>query len=135
MPSNLSFQKVFHTLENAIGLAKQRHGLISSTLSNIDTPNYKGKDIDFKSALNQAMSEDQGIRMAATDHRHLNFQPEAGFTADTVEAEGEWNGYNYVGIEQTMNRLIENNLTYRAATESLLRKIATLKEVLREGGM
>jgi len=45
------------------------------------------------------------------------------------------NGTDAIGfIDRQMVKLMENNLSYRTAVELLLRKIAILKEVIREGG-
>jgi flagellar basal-body rod protein FlgB len=41
---------------NAVRLVEQRLGLIASNIANADTPNYKARDIDFSSALKQAMT-------------------------------------------------------------------------------
>ena len=53
---------------------------------------------------------------------------------ETFEEKGEWNGYNWVNIDKEMTKLTENNLIYREAVETLLRKIALIKEVIKEGG-
>lgn len=134
MPANITFKKVFSTLENALNIASQRHGQITSTLSNQETPGYRPKDIDFKAALNQAMSDSNPVQLQATNARHMGTGTSDKFVAEAVDQEGVWNGFNWVSIDQTMSKLIENNLLYRTATESLLRKINTIKEVIREGG-
>lgn len=134
MPVNLSFQKIFTALENTLNLTTQRHGHIVSTLSNKETPGYRAKDFDFRTALNQAMSQKTPVRLSATDSKHFGLASGQNFVAEAVEQEGEWNGTNWVSIDQTMLKLIENNLVFRTATEALLRKIDTIKEVIREGG-
>ena len=53
---------------------------------------------------------------------------------EPFEEQGQWNGYNWVNIDKEMTKLIENNLMYRTTVETFLRKIAILKEVIREGG-
>ena len=59
MPDRLSFRKTFRALENVIGLTQRRHALITSNISNLDTPGYKAKDIDFKTAL--SISEERDL--------------------------------------------------------------------------
>ena len=134
MPDKLSFKKVFHTLERAISISQQRHSLISSNISNLDTSNYKAKDIDFKTALAQTLESDHEINLARTNSRHIGQGTNSANSSESFEEKGEWNGYNWVDIDKEMTRLAENNLRYRTATETLLRKIAILKEVIREGG-
>lgn len=134
MPDRLSFKKTFHALERAISIARQRHNLISSNISNADTSNYKPKDIDFKAALAQTLKSCHEIDLARTNPGHISVKRNSANTIEPFEEEGEWNGYNWVDIDKEMTRLAENNLRYRTATETLLRKIAILKEVIREGG-
>lgn len=134
MVDKLSFQNTFRLLERAIGVTHQRHSLIASNLSNLDTPNYRAKDIDFKTAMTRALTNDQGSPSTQTHPKHIDT---GGGIADDVgifEEEGEWNGINWVNVDDTMVKLTENSLTYRMATEVLLRKIALMKEVIREGG-
>ena len=51
MPDKLSFGTTFGALEKAISIAQQRNSYITSNISNVDTPDYKPKDIDFKREL------------------------------------------------------------------------------------
>lgn len=135
MPDALSFKTVFHALERAIGIAHQRHSLISSNISNLDTPNYRTKDIDFKTALAQTLESDHAINLARTNSRHMGHgMHSAAYNVESFEENGAWNGYNWVDIDKEMTKLAENNLRYKMATETLLRKIAVLREVIKEGG-
>ncbi len=130
----LSFSSTFKLLENALNVSKQRHSLLVSNVANLDTPGSKAKDLDFKSAIQKAMSGSQQVRMAQTDSGHIVPPANAVSSTEIVEEEGEWNGYNWMNVDQVMTKLTENNLIYRTAAEALLRKIAIMKEVLREGG-
>jgi len=134
MPETLSFSKVFLALERAIGIAQQRHTLIASNISNLDTSNYRAKDIDFKTALAQALKSGHETNLARTNPGHIDLGMNSAHRAEPFVEKGEWNGFNWVDIDKEMAKLIENNLMYRVASETLLRKIAILKEVIRGGG-
>jgi len=134
MADRLSFTKTFLALERAIGIAKQRHNHITSNISNLDTPNYRAKDIDFKTALAQALESGHEINLVRTNPGHIDSGMNSAHRVEPFEEKGEWTGFNWVNIDREMTKLIENNLIYRTATEILLRKIAKLKEVIREGG-
>jgi len=134
MSDRVSFRKVFQVLERAVSVAHQRHDYIASNISNLDTSNYKPKDIDFKAALSRAIESDTSIGLTKTDSGHMDVGIDPEGSVQPVEEGGEWNGYNWVNIDKEMVKLIENNLLHRTAAEVLLRKIATLKEVIREGG-
>jgi len=134
MPERISFKKVFHVLERAVSVAHQRHDYIASNISNLDTSNYKPKDVDFKAALSRAIESDTGISLSKTHPGHMNAGTGPEGSLQPVEESGEWNGYNWVNIDKEMVKLIENNLLHRTAVEVMLRKIATVKDVIREGG-
>ncbi|MBW2448989.1 MAG: flagellar basal body rod protein FlgB [Deltaproteobacteria bacterium] len=134
MPDKLSFGKTFYALEKAISIAQQRNALITSNISNLDTPGYKSKDIDFKGELARALETNHKKDLATTDPRHINIQIYGDQMIEPYEEQGEWNGYNWADIDSEMTKLTENNLVYRTAVEALLRKMSLLREVIREGG-
>jgi flagellar basal-body rod protein FlgB len=134
MPDKVTFAKTFLNLERAIDIAHQRNTYITSNISNIDTPNYKPKEIDFEQALSQALQPQRGFSLARTNSRHIDLGIDEAGRLEPFEQEGEWNGFNWVEIDKEMTKLTENSLVYRTAIETLLRKLTLLKEVIREGG-
>ena len=134
MTDRISFSSTFNLLEKAMDVSKQRHSLLVSNVANLDTPGFKARDLDFKSAMAKALEDGQQMRLARTEAGHMGPPPGALSSTEVVEEEGEWNGYNWMNVDQVMTKLTENNLIYRTAAEALLRKIAIMKEVLREGG-
>jgi flagellar basal-body rod protein FlgB len=134
MSESILFRKVFHALESTISITHQRHNYIASNISNIDTSNYKPRDIDFQSALARAIKMDGHISLSRTHPGHMEVEMNPEGPVKPFEEEGEWNGYNWVNIDREMVKLMENNLVHRTAVELLLRKIVALKEVIREGG-
>jgi flagellar basal-body rod protein FlgB len=52
-------------------VSAQRTELLARNLANADTPNYKSRDIDFRSALAKAGGADAPVRMAATQKGHI----------------------------------------------------------------
>jgi len=134
MSDKLSFGKTFYALEKAIGIAQQRNAVITSNISNLDTPGYKSKDINFKNELARALETNHKKDLERTDPRHISMQMNGDQMIEPYEEQGEWNGYNWANIDSEMTKLTENNLVYRTAVEALLRKMNLLKEVVREGG-
>ena len=134
MAGQFSFNKTFSSLEKAINISQQRQTNIVSNISNLETPNYIAKDIDFKSAMAQALKSEKNMGLASTNPRHIDGVKNVAQKAMSYEETEGWNGFNSVNIDKEMNKLIENNLMHRAAIEALLRKITLLKDVLREGG-
>ncbi|MBL7195975.1 MAG: flagellar basal body rod protein FlgB [Pseudomonadota bacterium] len=134
MPDKISFSKTFQALERAISITQKRHALITSNISNIDTSGYKPKDVDFNAALERALTSEHGVDLVQTNPSHIALEMSGAAEVETIEETSGWNGYNWVNIDKEMTRLSENNLIYRTSVEILLKKIAILKEVIREGG-
>jgi flagellar basal-body rod protein FlgB len=74
------------TIDNALGihpqaltLRSQRAELLAANLANADTPNYKARDIDFKSVLSAAQgtasTTGSALPLAASNAAHI--QPQA----------------------------------------------------------
>ena len=82
----------------------------------------------------QALESDHGFNLVKTHKEHTDMGINASGRIEPFEEEGEWNGFNWVEIDKEMTKLMENNLMYRTAIEGLLRKLNTLKTVIREGG-
>jgi flagellar basal-body rod protein FlgB len=69
----------------ALKVQSQRMEVLADNLANVDTPNYKARDIDFKQALAQAGSPEAGLQMTATNTSHLGGAPANG-DPDTASA-------------------------------------------------
>ncbi|BBJ22465.1 flagellar basal body rod protein FlgB [Candidatus Nitrotoga sp. AM1P] len=59
-----------------LNLRAARQELIASNIANVDTPNYKAKDIDFAKTLQGAISGNTAkLQMAGTVPHHLSSSP------------------------------------------------------------
>ncbi|MBM3375003.1 MAG: flagellar basal body rod protein FlgB [Betaproteobacteria bacterium] len=59
-------QNAFGIHEHALSVRNRRVELISQNIANVDTPNYKARDIDFK----RIIAGTQGVRVMATNDKH-----------------------------------------------------------------
>jgi flagellar basal-body rod protein FlgB len=69
MPLNLDSYLGIQTQALAVG--SKRMEVLVNNLANADTPNFKARDIDFKTALAQAGSPGATLPMAATSPGHV----------------------------------------------------------------
>lgn len=60
-------------LENALNVASLKQRVISSNVANVDTPNYKSKEVSFQSALLNAVEQQKGLKSYRTSEKHLPF--------------------------------------------------------------
>ncbi|NCC58950.1 MAG: flagellar basal body rod protein FlgB, partial [Synergistales bacterium] len=91
------FSHSFQALEKAIDIAQKRQGVIASNISNLDTPGYKAKEIDFQATLKQAMESDgslSGISMTRTQAGHLGEEGLNNVDVQFHEAPAAFDGLN-----------------------------------------
>ncbi len=134
MPHRLSFPRTFCILENVLRVTQKRHHVITSNISNLDTPGYRARDIDFKSALERAVHGGDRPALATTHAAHMRISAGAADAEEPEDAGEAFDGVNWVDLDQEMKKLTENRLLYQAAVEVLMRKVATLKTVISDGG-
>ena len=112
-------------LERAIQGSYLRHKAILNNIANINTPNYKRLDVDFKSSLNNAAKNlDSGkeneVSLAAPEITESN--------DPSTRLDG-----NNVDIDREMTTLAQNSLEYNAYLTLISKKMKTLKNVITEG--
>jgi len=128
MPVKSLFGKTYHVLEQALSVAKDRHGVIANNIANVNTQGYKTKELQFDQALSEAIGQSRSVAVERTHPRHFPAQ-QASTQYDVSEA-----AYSGVDIDKEMSKLAENNLKYQSGIELLLRKFSALKHTITEGG-
>ncbi|HAT30321.1 MAG TPA: flagellar basal body rod protein FlgB [Janthinobacterium sp.] len=108
--------------EAALNLRSQRQQLLSSNIANADTPNFKARDVDFASALQNAVGRAAGApaapALATTSPGHLAGNS-AGTLADgtpllyRTPAQGAVDG-NTVDMDVERNQFADNAIRYEA---------------------
>ncbi len=125
----------FH--ETALSLRAQRQQMLASNIANADTPNYKARDIDFNSALKQALGQAnpagqavQPAPMAKTSAAHLGgtnlhlSSSGAALMYRTVQ-QGSVDG-NTVDMDVERNQFADNALRYEAGITIMGAQIKSL---------
>jgi flagellar basal-body rod protein FlgB len=56
---------------DALKVQTQRMDVLANNLANVDTPGYKARDIDFRTALAAAGSSQAGVSMTTTDSKDI----------------------------------------------------------------
>lgn len=67
----ISFESAFGLHEKALRFRGQRAEILSNNLANVDTPNFKARDLDFKQALAQEEAESSVFSTTITNDRHI----------------------------------------------------------------
>lgn len=127
------FTGTISNLENALNYSATKQKVISQNIANVDTPNYKEKDVSFKTALNEAV--DKSFQANRTDYRHFSFQQSSGAGVTLIHKNpvSYNNNGNSVDIDKEMADLASNQIYYNALTERISGKFSTLQNVIRGG--
>lgn len=128
----ISIDNAFGIHEKAMHLQTRRAQLLSQNLANSDTPDYKAKDIDFKSALKSM--EDGNIQkpLKATQRGHI--QPKGFFMG--VESmyrqpmQSSLDG-NTVEPHVEMSEFTENSMRYLMTLRIMSGKINGMLSAIR----
>lgn len=116
----------FKILERLIHMTNLRHGVIVSNIANVDTPNFKARDINFEQILN-----DEIIQMKTTNPLHIkNGSYSLLNNVDEVTGQ-QWVDRNNVELDMEVAKMTENALLFQAALRMLSTKIKMFKNALR----
>jgi len=113
----------------ALHVREQRADQLAINLSNVDTPNYKAKDIDFKTALRQALSPTE--QMVTDAPNHINAQADFSTQIKYRHPSHEAMDGNTVDKEIETAEFAHNALSYQASLSFLNSKIRTMMTALR----
>lgn len=121
-------------LDNHIGIHSQalqvrskKTELLAANLANADTPGYKAKDIDFRSALKMASTD----RMKTTHSQHFEFsRMDAGREQFRIPTQPSVDG-NTVEAHIEQGEFMDNAMRYQATVQFLGGKFTKLKEALQ----
>lgn len=118
------------------GLSRRQEA-ISANVANIDTPGYQRRSVSFESSLSAELGAGHASsaqRLRTTDPRHVD-RPSGGAGAqgstevrDVVSARNDGNN---VSIDEEMTLMVETQIRYQALTQSVGRRIGTLRTVIR----
>lgn len=121
------------TLERALDYSSLKQKVISQNIANVDTPNYKAKDVSFKSVLQNEL--DHTFNTYRTDNRHIDFSDSSSSSTGIItqrNVQYNHNG-NSVDMDKEMSNLATNQIYYNALIERLNGKFSTLQNVIRGG--
>ncbi|WP_367607251.1 flagellar basal body rod protein FlgB [Legionella sp. W05-934-2] len=116
--------------ENALKIRDQRSSQIANNLANINTPNYKARDVDFKQMLQANMAgQMQGMTTDAPGH----IQAQSTFAAELkyrTPSQTSLDG-NSVDKDLEVSAFTQNALSYQASLSFLDGKIKSMIRAIR----
>ncbi|MCC5810665.1 MAG: flagellar basal body rod protein FlgB [Ectothiorhodospiraceae bacterium] len=131
---SISFDKAFGVQAAALKLRAQRHEVLAENLANADTPNFKARDLDFKSALQQVQGQSGGqLTMARTHAQHIGPGSAGGGGSELlyrVPFNPSLDG-NTVESQVEQAKFAENSVHYQASLNFLGGRITSLIGAIR----
>ena len=131
----INFDKAFGIHQHSVGVRARRSEVLSSNIVNADTPGYKAQDVDFKSALNTAMSgSSKFINLNTTHNKHKYAESQLGSDDSVLFRVGnqpDVGDGNAVDLEVERNLFMKNSLEYQASLDFLNSKISGLRKAIK----
>ena len=121
-----------NVLDKAADVSWTRETLITNNLANVNTPNYKRKDIDFKSTLKSELGKFQynnislDERIANADLSRLNPAVYTDCSNYSYRLDG-----NNVDIDTEQVELASEQIKYQALTRSITSEFERLRTVIK----
>jgi len=115
-----------NNLERSLDAAWLRNDVISQNIANVDTPNYKRKEVKFEEFLNSEMKysrisngksrlQGSGDIKVIEDHKNYSYRLDG----------------NNVDIEREMAKLAENTLRYNTLIQRMSGQFNKIRTVIR----
>lgn len=120
-------------LNKSMDVASERNTVIADNMANVDTPNFKRREVIFEDNLQKALLEhNRPLDMRTTNYRHIptendqgifQLEPEIVKMNDTSYR----NDGNNVDIDVESAKLAKNKLFYDSLTQSINNEIRLLR--------
>lgn len=124
----------FSVLSQAMNLRTQRHQVLASNIANADTPQYKARDFNFESAMQNALAGRSGAGGLAMSRTAGGHQSGDGMTGPAAlqfrtETQSAVDG-NTVDMDVERTQISENAVQYQILTQLIGDKFKGLRSAL-----
>lgn len=126
---NTNIYNYINVLDKAADAANSRNEILSNNIANVDTPDYKRKDVSFENYLEQALIGPESLDNRVADvNTHLSDFGGMTYT-DHSTLSYRLDGNN-VDIDTESAYLAENQIRYNALVEQIGQEFSRYKTVL-----
>jgi len=125
-------------VKEALDYRSIRQDMIASNIANVDTPNYKPRDISFEQSLiaqKETLLKDKSskLKMAKTDAGHLEPQEETSSLKPTTffrDGHMARNDGNSVDIDVETTEMSKNSIMFNALISAMKKDAMIYKSVI-----
>ena len=117
----------------ALSGLSRRQEAVAGNVANIDTVGYQRRSVNFEDALASRLDASSSV-MRTSDPRHIADPRVVGNSQGSIESRdlvSTRNDQNNVSIDEEMSLMVETQLRYQALTQTLGRRIGTLRTAIR----
>ena len=108
---------VVNLVEKALNVRSFYHKILSGNIANVETPNYKEKDIDFLTEIQKQMAGSSNIEVKEkTEDDGMN----------SIDG-------NTVNMEKQMVKMTENSMVYNSLIQVITKKFSMMRYMINEG--
>ena len=122
---------VTNTLYEQLNFRGEKQKVISSNIANINTPNYKTKDLIFEDELKSA---DNSLKLKQTNSKHITSIDNGLSTINPklIQVKGleEQNDGNNVNLDTQMSEMSKNKILFDAIQSSIKRDSKLFRSVI-----
>lgn len=127
---SINFDSALGSHERVLYRLSERSGVLASNLANADTPGYKARDLDFKTALNGVRATQ--LALSTDNSRHLqasDAKSPGGELLYRVPNHAALDG-NTVEVEMEQAAFAENSVRYQATLQFLRGRFQQMRTAL-----
>lgn len=129
---NTNIYNYVNILDKAADASNLRNELITNNIANVDTPNYKRKDLDFESVLQAELAGEKSLQKAVKNaNKDLSILDPQVFT-DNSSLSYRLDGNN-VDINTEEAYLAENQIKYQTLVDLMNQEFGRYKSVMSNG--
>ncbi|MEA1920410.1 MAG: flagellar basal body rod protein FlgB [Campylobacterota bacterium] len=134
----IQINRAHSVADAALDYRAMRQDLISGNIANVDTPFYRPRDVDFKSALIEKRNElykrdNSRLEMARTDASHLETQETKGSRQARLffrDGHAARNDGNSVDLDVETSELSKNSMMFTALISARKKSSGIFRAVL-----
>jgi len=129
----ISFERAFSIHDDAMIMRSKRSSILASNIANADTPNYKARDVDFKTLLKRIdRQQSANLKLTGTNARHIQHSTSSsGFELKYRNPLHASLDGNTVDSHIEQSKFAENALRYQVSFTLLNGKIQSLMNALK----
>ncbi|MFA1818576.1 flagellar basal body rod protein FlgB [Virgibacillus oceani] len=127
------FGGTIQKLENSLAFASAKNQTIANNIANVDTPNYKAKEVVFKDVLHNEIAQTGEAKRTHDNHLPFSGTSSTPYHVSAQQSMSYNHNGNNVDIDKEMAELAKNQVHYQALVDRINGKFGSIQTVIRGG--